>query len=159
MVFGTSWLQTFCEVVLACSLWEAVFFFNEYCKLFQQQATFKNTIILLVCSSKIPVSLGTTVSPKRKWKQCLCKILESQTKSIVVFLKLVYAHKLVMYSRRTEFHLSYKKSVIFLTVGIIISVNDVRLWKKKLICFIELRCLFFVFFVRHINYVEQSGGR
>ena len=43
------------------------------------------------------------------------------------FLKVAHAHKLVMYSRRTEFHLGYKKSVIFFTVRIIISVNDVRL--------------------------------
>ena len=35
-------------------------------------------------------SLGTIVSPRRKWKQCLCKILEGQTKSIMVFLKVTY---------------------------------------------------------------------
>ena len=35
-------------------------------------------------------SLGTKVSPRRKWKQCLCKILEVQTKSILVFLKVAY---------------------------------------------------------------------
>ena len=28
--------------------------------------------------------------PKRNWKQCLCKILEGQTKSIMVFLILAY---------------------------------------------------------------------
>ena len=31
-------------------------------------------------------SLGTYNGPKRYWKQCLCKILEGQTKSIMVFL-------------------------------------------------------------------------
>ena len=32
-------------------------------------------------------SVGTIVSPSGKWKQCFCKILEGQTKSIMVFLK------------------------------------------------------------------------
>ena len=32
-------------------------------------------------------SHGTYNGPKRHWKQCLCKILEGQTKSIMVFLK------------------------------------------------------------------------
>ena len=31
-------------------------------------------------------SLGTYNSPKTNWKQCLCKILEGQTKGIMVFL-------------------------------------------------------------------------
>ena len=31
-------------------------------------------------------SLGTYNGPKRNWKQCLCKMLEGQTKSIMVFL-------------------------------------------------------------------------
>ena len=35
-------------------------------------------------------SLGTTVSPRRKWKQCVCKFLGGQIKSIMVFLKVAY---------------------------------------------------------------------
>ena len=35
-------------------------------------------------------SLGIIVSPRGKWKQCLCKIFEGQTNSIMVFLKVVY---------------------------------------------------------------------
>ena len=31
-------------------------------------------------------SLGTYNGPKRNWKQCLCKILAGQTKSVMVFL-------------------------------------------------------------------------
>ena len=34
----------------------------------------------------IAVSLGTYKGPNRNWKQCLCKILEGQTKRIMVFL-------------------------------------------------------------------------
>ena len=41
--------------------------------------------------------LGTMVSPRRKWKQCLCKILGGQTKSIMVFLKV--ASSVHSYSR------------------------------------------------------------
>ena len=50
----------------------------------------------LVCPSKIfhkycfHFSRATIVSPRRKWKQCLCKILEGPTKSIIVFLKVAY---------------------------------------------------------------------
>ena len=36
------------------------------------------------------VSLGIIVSPRRKQKQCLCKILDGQTKSVMVFLKVDY---------------------------------------------------------------------
>ena len=47
--------------------------------------------IHFVCPSKVCMSivlfpLGIYNVPKRNWKQCLCKILEGQTKSIMVFL-------------------------------------------------------------------------
>ena len=35
-------------------------------------------------------SLGTIVSPKRNWKQCLCKILGGHTKSTMVFSGVAY---------------------------------------------------------------------
>ena len=35
-------------------------------------------------------SLGTIVSPRRSWKQCLCKILGGQTKSIMIFSEVAY---------------------------------------------------------------------
>ena len=38
-------------------------------------------------------SLGTIVSPKRKWKQCL----EGQTKSNMVFLKVAYSFSFSFY--------------------------------------------------------------
>ena len=50
---------------------------------------FKNTIILFVFPSQIlhKNCFYLLISPKRNWKQCLCKILEVQTKSIImVFL-------------------------------------------------------------------------
>jgi len=51
---------------------------------------------LFVCTSNILhkygfyFPLGLLVSPWRKWKRCLCKILEGQTKGIMVFLKVAY---------------------------------------------------------------------
>ena len=35
-------------------------------------------------------SLASIVSPKRKWRKCLCKILEGQIKIIMVFSKVAY---------------------------------------------------------------------
>ena len=55
-------------------------------------ATIKNTIIPFVCPTKILHKhcfyflLGLNNGPKRNWKHCLCKILEGQTKNIMVFL-------------------------------------------------------------------------
>ena len=66
----------------------------------QLQATLKNTIILFVLSlqnsAKVMLlfSLGIIASPRRKWKQCLSKILEGQTKSIMVFFKVAYEYTL-----------------------------------------------------------------
>ena len=58
-------------------------------------ATFKNTLILFVCLVKFCTSIAfmfswDQVSPRRKWKQCFCKILEGQRNSIMVFLKVAY---------------------------------------------------------------------
>ena len=58
-------------------------------------ATFKNTLILFVCLAKFCTSIAfmfswDQVSPRRKWKQCFCKILEGQKNSIMVFLKVAY---------------------------------------------------------------------
>ena len=69
-------------------------FISLFCALVGiQLASIKNTIILSVCPFKILqkycfyFSPGTYNSPKRNWKQCLCKIiLEGQTKSIMAFV-------------------------------------------------------------------------
>ena len=58
-------------------------------------ATFKNTLILFVCHAKFCTSIAfmfswDQVSPRRKWKQSFCKILEGQKNSIMVFLKVAY---------------------------------------------------------------------
>ena len=56
-----------------------------------QKATFKNTMIILFvctpkfCKSIVLFSLGTTVSPKRNWKQFLGKILEGKQRVVWYF--------------------------------------------------------------------------
>ena len=60
---------------------------------------FKNTIILIVCPSKIlhkhcfHFLLGLTMVPRENKSNILCKILEGQTMSIMVFLKVAYKAK------------------------------------------------------------------
>jgi len=54
---------------------------------------FDNTLCLSLRNLSQLLSLfylGIIVSPRRKWKQCLCKILGGQTKSIKVFLKVAH---------------------------------------------------------------------
>ena len=46
-------------------------------------------------------SLGAIVSPRRKWKQCLCKNLEGKTKTIMVFLKVAYWNSFITYPKWT----------------------------------------------------------
>ena len=58
----------------------------------RELASFKNTINTLCLSlqnfakSLFSFSPGTYNGSKRNWKQCLCKLLEGQTKSIMVLL-------------------------------------------------------------------------
>ena len=57
-----------------------------------QYKKYQNTLCLSLqtfAQALFPVSLGTIISRYRKYKQCLCKILEGQTKSIMVFLIVV----------------------------------------------------------------------
>ena len=73
----------------------------------------KNTIILFVVPPKfcisinVSISLGAIVSPKRNWKQCLCKILKRQKRVLWYFWKrffltLKYEHQSDMRERSAQ---------------------------------------------------------
>ena len=69
-----------------------------------QYKKYHNTLCLSTqnfAETLFPVSFGIIVSPKRKYKQCLCNILGGQTKCIMVFFVLANspAFRLCLYTR------------------------------------------------------------
>ena len=84
-----------------------------------------------------PVSLGTSNGPKRKQKQCSCKIWGEQTKSIMVFSEKTYIRGFL--------------NLLFRETGIFLAIHKVR---KKSGKFQGKDGVFICVFLNWQNHVE-----